>query len=149
MKYFGHTHLHITTNEFLSAHLFAAIQKAVGLISARYKSLMAPECLNVVEYRNSCTVLVPLFLNENFRHWSFGLVDDCDSPKTQGYIMKRHDLNSLSHDVTNELQAIRDAYAVHDISNVGFIRSPNNPTDDLAKIGQVACLEPHAVDWKA
>ncbi len=32
-----------------------------------------------------------------------------------------------------DLQAVRDAYAVHDISNVGFIRGPNNPADGLTK----------------
>ncbi len=34
-----------------------------------------------------------------------------------------------------DLQAVRDAYAGHDISNVGFIRGPNNPADALPKIG--------------
>ena len=32
-------------------------------------------------------------------------------------------------------QAVSDAYAVHDVSNVGFIRGPNNPADGLTKIG--------------
>ncbi len=39
-----------------------------------------------------------------------------------------------------DLQALRDAYAVHDISNVGFIRVPNNPADGLTKIGKCRAL---------
>ena len=35
-----------------------------------------------------------------------------------------------------DLQAFREAYAVHDISNVGFIRGLNNPADGLTKIGR-------------
>ena len=38
------------------------------------------------------------------------------------------------------LQAVRDAYAVHDISNVGFMRGPNNPADGLTKIGKCHAL---------
>ncbi len=33
-----------------------------------------------------------------------------------------------------DLQAVRDAYAVHGISKIGFIRGPNNPADGLTKI---------------
>ncbi len=32
-----------------------------------------------------------------------------------------------------DLQAVRDAYKRHEISNVGFIRSPNNPVDGMSK----------------
>ena len=32
-----------------------------------------------------------------------------------------------------DLQAVRDAYKTHDISNVGFIRGPNNPAYGMAK----------------
>jgi len=35
-----------------------------------------------------------------------------------------------------DLQAVRDAYESHEISNVGFIRGPNNPADGLTKIGK-------------
>ena len=33
----------------------------------------------------------------------------------------------------SNLQAIRYAYKTHEISNVGFIRSPNNPADGMTK----------------
>ena len=39
-----------------------------------------------------------------------------------------------------DLQAVCDAYAVRDISNVGFIRGPNNPADGLTKIGEFHAL---------
>ncbi len=39
-----------------------------------------------------------------------------------------------------DLQAVRDAYAVHDISNVRFIRGPNNPADGLTKISKFHAL---------
>ncbi len=39
-----------------------------------------------------------------------------------------------------DLQAVRDAYAVHDISNVRFIRGPNNPADALKKIDKCPAL---------
>ncbi len=32
-----------------------------------------------------------------------------------------------------DLQAVRDAYKTHEISNVGFIRGPNNPADGMTK----------------
>ncbi len=35
-----------------------------------------------------------------------------------------------------DLQAVRDAYAVHDISNLGFIRVPSNSAVGLAKISK-------------
>ncbi len=39
-----------------------------------------------------------------------------------------------------DLQAGRDAYALYDISNVGFIRSPNNLADGLTKIDNCHAL---------
>ena len=39
-----------------------------------------------------------------------------------------------------DLRAVRDAYAVHDIVNIGLIRGPNNPPDDLVKIGKFRAL---------
>ena len=39
-----------------------------------------------------------------------------------------------------DLEAVRDAYAMHDINNVGFIRGLNNPTDCLTKIGKCDAL---------
>ena len=39
-----------------------------------------------------------------------------------------------------DLQAVRDAYTSHEISNVGFIRGPNNPADGLTKRGKCIAL---------
>ena len=39
-----------------------------------------------------------------------------------------------------DLQVVRDAYAGHDIRNVGFIRGPNNSADGLMKIGKCHAL---------
>ena len=39
-----------------------------------------------------------------------------------------------------DLQAVRDAYAMHDISNVVFLRGMNNPADGLTKIGKCHAL---------
>ncbi len=39
-----------------------------------------------------------------------------------------------------DLQAVRDAYVLHDISKVGFIRGLNNPADSLTKIGKFHAL---------
>ena len=35
-----------------------------------------------------------------------------------------------------DIQAVRDAYALHNICNVSFIRVPNNPGDGLTKIAK-------------
>ncbi len=35
-----------------------------------------------------------------------------------------------------DLQAVRDAYTVDEVRNLGFIRSPNNPANGLTKIGK-------------
>ncbi len=35
-----------------------------------------------------------------------------------------------------DVQAVRDAYAVYDISNMGFILGPNNPAEDVTEIGK-------------
>lgn len=32
-----------------------------------------------------------------------------------------------------DFQSVRDSYATHEISNVGFIREPNNPADGMTK----------------
>ena len=40
-----------------------------------------------------------------------------------------------------DLQAVRDAYTSHEISNVGFLRAPNNPADGMTKIGPCAALD--------
>ncbi len=39
-----------------------------------------------------------------------------------------------------DLHAVRDVYAVHEISNIDFIRGPNNPADGLTKIGKCHAL---------
>ncbi len=40
-----------------------------------------------------------------------------------------------------DLQSTRNAYPIYEISHVGFIRGPNNPADELTKIGNCAALE--------
>lgn len=40
-----------------------------------------------------------------------------------------------------DLQAVRNAYALQEISNVGFIRRPENPADGLTKIALYGPLE--------
>lgn len=40
-----------------------------------------------------------------------------------------------------DLQSVRDVYACHEITNIGFIRGPKNPADDMIKIGHCAALE--------
>ena len=34
-----------------------------------------------------------------------------------------------------DLQAVRDAYLCQEISNIGFVRGPNNPADGMTKLG--------------
>ncbi len=34
-----------------------------------------------------------------------------------------------------DLQAVRDAYQCLEISNIGFVRGPNNPADGMTKLG--------------
>ena len=40
-----------------------------------------------------------------------------------------------------DLQSVRNAYATHEISNVGFIRGRNNPADGLTKIGKFSAYD--------
>ena len=42
--------------------------------------------------------------------------------------------------LTIDLQAVCDAYTVHDIINVGFIRGLDNSADGLMKIGKFHAL---------
>ena len=39
-----------------------------------------------------------------------------------------------------DLQAVRDAYQSYEISNVGFLRGPNNPADALTKANKCNAL---------
>jgi len=39
-----------------------------------------------------------------------------------------------------DLQAVRNAYSAHEISNIGFLRGPNNPADGLTKIAKCPAL---------
>ena len=40
-----------------------------------------------------------------------------------------------------DLQAVRNAYTTHEISNVGFLRSEENPADGMTKPGKCAALD--------
>lgn len=40
-----------------------------------------------------------------------------------------------------DLQALGDAYAEHEISDVEFVRGPQNPADGMTNIGKRSALE--------
>jgi len=40
-----------------------------------------------------------------------------------------------------DVQVVRDAYSTQEISNVGFIRGPDNPADGLTKTGKCQALQ--------